>query len=464
VSAKTWTGVDGQCAFTVFTRIEGGKSGADAVVAILTPIGDHVATNDDVPFAQLAGLHFASFCAVPLSSGDWYLVFEGNVDGTPADFLRELVGRAGPKLREIYGHCLDFPVGDAATDEAVLTYLLAHDIGADTFYVGWAGWSVERIRREKALRDAIEALVESPGFTVPPDADLATFHAAIRDGIAGDPQLRWTSEPPTRPAVVRYGRLALVGILAALVLVVLRLVRRAAGPVRSAARRRAGRSLRILVGLLVATAVRLRTAESDDERRDRQRSPGWQAAYDEWSRHLGKVRVREDEQVQNHMISVIPIKPGWFRLAVLRTVLWVINLAARLWWNRGELGGIGSIHFARWVIPPDGRDLIFLSNYDGSWESYLDEFIDRASVGLSAVWSNTDNEVGFPATRWLVSGGARDEARFKAFARRSMWPTTVWYSAYPSLSVANIRTNMAIRDDLPTSLDPVSDDVWLGRL
>jgi hypothetical protein len=122
------------------------------------------------------------------------------------------------------------------------------------------------------------------------------------------------------------------------------------------------------------------------------------------------------------------------------------------------------IHFARWVITPDGRHLIFLSNFDGSWESYLNDFIDLAASGLTAVWTHTDNAVGFPRTRWLVREGARDEARFKAYARFSMVPTNVWYSAYPDISVANIDNNMRIRADLVAPLDRSATEAWLRRL
>jgi hypothetical protein len=48
-----------------------------------------------------------------------------------------------------------------------------------------------------------------------------------------------------------------------------------------------------------------------------------------------------------------------------------------------------SIHFARWVILPRTDKLLFLSNYDGGWERYLEDFIARAHAGLTAIWSNT---------------------------------------------------------------------------
>ena len=119
--------------------------------------------------------------------------------------------------------------------------------------------------------------------------------------------------------------------------------------------------------------------------------------------------------------------------------------------NQGSLSGITSIHFARWVVIDGGKKLLFLSNYDGSWENYLDDFIDLASIGLTAIWSNT---VGFPRSYFLVGGGARGrECCSRHSIRQSQVPSLVWYSAYPDLSVQNIQTNAAIREGLFAPMD-----------
>ena len=95
------------------------------------------------------------------------------------------------------------------------------------------------------------------------------------------------------------------------------------------------------------------------------------------------------------------------------------------------------------------RDLLFLSNYGGSWESYLEDFITKAHTGLTGIWSNT---VGFPRTTNLFQDGATDGERFKRWARRQQVPTGFWYSAYPDLTTANIRTNAAIRQGLAAAM------------
>jgi hypothetical protein len=116
----------------------------------------------------------------------------------------------------------------------------------------------------------------------------------------------------------------------------------------------------------------------------------------------------------------------------------------------GRLGGIQTIHFARWVALPDRR-LLFFSNYDGSWEAYLGDFIDKASMGLTMIWSNT---LWYPKTRLLMFKGATNEGAFKAWTRAYQVPTQVWYSAYPTLSVGDVLRNAELRELLGGPLTP----------
>jgi hypothetical protein len=161
--------------------------------------------------------------------------------------------------------------------------------------------------------------------------------------------------------------------------------------------------------------------------------------------------------LQNHLASLTRVKPGLFRICLLRATLFVIGLLSRFWFNRGELGGIPTILSARWVLIDRGRRLLFLDNYGGAWESYLNQFIDMEAVkGLNAIWSNTFVKVhgrayGFPETRFLFWRGAQAERPFKAYVRESQIETLAWYSAYPTLSVVTINTNSQLRRSLGKS-------------
>jgi hypothetical protein len=180
--------------------------------------------------------------------------------------------------------------------------------------------------------------------------------------------------------------------------------------------------------------------------------------------------VEEDKIRQNQLTHIVDLKPGRFRFFTVWMVLNVIGILASKFYVHGHLGGITSIHFARWVIVRDRRKvpraerrdrLFFFSNYDGSWESYLGEFIDRASMGLSAIWSNTE---GFPRTSNLIFAGALDEERFKQWTRDHQIPTQVWVSWVRLSTVQNVRDDVWLRRRLETPLVKDKLTAWLRKV
>lgn len=442
-----------QSAFTVVVTVR--RDEVEGLKVVLNEIGDDLTGNRHLRFDDLDDLHYASLFLIGENTDRVSLAFEGNVDGPAAHFLERMVSEAGAAVDAIYRHCDGYPAAGLGDRAAVVGYLMANDIGANTFYVNRPGRSVHDIRREQALRDHIQRFVdeheEALGEQEP---------EAIRGAIAASlPQdMRWAQTPAPVPFLVQHGRTVFPLLLLPPTLGFLALLKTA---VWGSGRR--GRSSRVVLLTLGGVLLRLRTEERRDEDRDRRRAADWRAAYAEWTEHEAELGAREDRQAQNHMVSVTQVKGGWLRLLTLRVVLFALNLVARLNATGGSLGSITSIHFARWVLTP-GRQLVFLSNFDGGWERYLSDFVDRASPALTAVWSNSENAVGFPPARWLVCGGARDEARFKAFARSSMVPTYVWYSAYPDISASNIGTNMALRDGLFAPPDPAGTEAWLRRV
>ena len=91
----------------------------------------------------------------------------------------------------------------------------------------------------------------------------------------------------------------------------------------------------------------------------------------------------------------------WAELFTLRLVFSVILAFAQNVFRPGFLGSIGTIHFARWVMLP-GDQLLFYSNYGGSWESYLEDFITKAMPGSPACGA-TQSAFHAPAfSFWMV--------------------------------------------------------------
>ena len=209
----------------------------------------------------------------------------------------------------------------------------------------------------------------------------------------------------------------------------------------------------ILLGVVVgALAVRLRRLERTDFVQD---APP--ARPDE-----ANIALREDLVVQNHLASMVSVKPGMLRSVLIRlgTMLLGFNVLAKA--PDGYLGQMRTIHFAHWSLVGNGSRLLFLSNYDGSWESYLNDFIDKAASGLTLAWSNC---IGFPRTRWLVQGGATDGLRFKAWARHSQRESLFWYSAYPELTVNQIERNTSLAAGLRrAALSPQEAEQWVKLL
>jgi hypothetical protein len=197
------------------------------------------------------------------------------------------------------------------------------------------------------------------------------------------------------------------------------------------------------------------------------------AALEARAAENAKKYTREEggnNRYQNHLASLTLVKPGVVHGIALRGTLLLVNLLSRFWFNIGTLGDIPTILSARWVLIDRGRRLLFLDNYGGAWNSYLNEFIDMAAVkGLNAIWTNTYVEAegarrSFPETRFYFWQGAQAERPFKAYVRESQIETIVWYSAYPSLSVVNINSSTAVRQSLSRPLAPSEIDAVIQNL
>lgn len=232
----------------------------------------------------------------------------------------------------------------------------------------------------------------------------------------------------------------------------------------------------VVLGLLVALLAIVRVKELIDRHR-------YNPASDLTEGRLENRAARAREEgginaLQNHLTSVTYVKAGPFRLMALKVTLFVVGFLARYWFNVGDLGNIRTILSARWVVIDKGRRLIFLDNYGGGWESYLNEFIDMSAViGLNAIWTNTfikwplphdarakAQRYAFPATTFYTSHGAKDERPFKAYVRYSQIETLAWYGAYHSQSIIDVNTNTGVRQALFKPLQSHEVDSLIDKL
>ena len=94
--------------------------------------------------------------------------------------------------------------------------------------------------------------------------------------------------------------------------------------------------------------------------------------------------ANENKHMLNHMTAISVMKPGLLRNFTLRFMYFYVTRRLKLFFRPGYLNEIGTIHFARWVLLPKTRNLVFYSNYAGSWESYMEDFITKAAAALKA--------------------------------------------------------------------------------
>ena len=103
--------------------------------------------------------------------------------------------------------------------------------------------------------------------------------------------------------------------------------------------------------------------------------------------HIKQLSTQEDWYVTNQFNVFGYVKPGLIRLLTFKFILLLTNYIARHIYNHGFLTRIKTIHFARWVFLDDNQRVYFASNYDGSHESYMDDFINKVGWGLNLAFS-----------------------------------------------------------------------------
>jgi hypothetical protein len=377
------------------------------------------ANNPLVPFGKLGNLHFARFVILddqtlddirlyqlPRQEFPIYLALLCDFDGAPAEFLADLVNCSGPGLRRVFSFCEGFTEG---TD--LLRWIREHDAPIATSYVNTRGRTVRQVREEAGLRQVIGAFLRSSSGALEGQSAeqiRVQIHKFVEAEIAAG-RLALTPAAATPIGTTIGNAIHLVGVGLLIVL------------------------LLPLVALLVL--FRIRPLEKTDPEVAPRPDP----------EHVNQLAIIEDHEFTNQFSAMGSMKPGLARRWVLSYLLWVIDWTARHLYTSGRLARVRTIHFARWVFLDGKKRILFASNYDGSLESYMDDFINKVSFGLNVVFSNG---VGYPATRWLLADGATDEQKFKYFLRRHELPTEVWYNAHPGMSAVELERNSRIRQGL----------------
>lgn len=140
------------------------------------------------------------------------------------------------------------------------------------------------------------------------------------------------------------------------------------------------------------------------------------------------------------MNAITPMKTWktWI-LRVLFFALWHIKPMQK------DLIDLSFIEFARWVIVPRNRFpflagaqrkeelqydyLLFFSNFNGTWNQYIDAFSAVLSKGLNLVWRWSEK---FP--------GSVPVTLFKEYITRVQFDTDYYYTSYPHATANDVKS------------------------
>ena len=155
------------------------------------------------------------------------------------------------------------------------------------------------------------------------------------------------------------------------------------------------------------------------------------------------------------MTAFTPIKPwtGWINQLVMRYANTCVAPN-----EQSDLKKLSFIHFARWVIVPrdtfcrrwEGQRaepllydyLFFESNFNGTWEQYIDAFSDVLPAGLNVIWYWS---VRFP--------GSRPTNPFKKYIIHNQIWTDYFFNATPGATTNDVKAGLHFRKALANFRD-----------
>jgi hypothetical protein len=339
------------------------------------------------------------------------LLFVVDYDGDKNEMLQKLCDNSGILIDLVYVFCKDYPTLNSITTQDRIAFFNRHIIKDAAVYIGAPGRSVDQIQKEKKLRNYIREFIDSRTWD---GVSAQTIHSRIKDQVLSNPDFGFLNEKSVSMPKINFIGMFFLGIV-----------------------------LLALLPLLIIWALIVHFFyEKKDVNFTRKRSQ----LSNELLREL---EASEDWQHQNQFSQLVDMKEGNVRLVSIKFMFLLSNFLIKFIFNQGKLMGIPTIHFAKWVMFEKNSRVLFFSNFDGSWQQYLGDFIDNSGWGLTGIFSNTKV---FPKTNFLITGGAYLEEYFLAWSRNSEVVTNYWYSAYPDLSIKNINNNTRIRVQLMKTL------------
>jgi hypothetical protein len=387
--------------------------------------------NPVLPFARFPRIHFARLLVLDdrtLADRTYFpnLYFPCPVrlallvvcDGPARTQIDELAEVAGDGLKRLFGHCEGL---DESAD--LRDWLHANTVKSVTFYINWLGRTVVQSREEAVLHDVLREELAALPTASPRETKEKLREAVARRGVTLTPEA---------PTSIGAWIAKLVDLIVVPIIILL--------------------MTPVLIVLAPLLAIKLRRLEKANPVIAPLRTPALMA---ELSRY-------EDHDITNPFGAMGSVQPGLFRRWTATYILWLVDWAGRHITTRGKLARVRTIHCARWIFLDDKKRMYFASDYDGSHEAYMDDFVNKVAFGLNLTFGPA---IGFPKTRWLLWGGANRERDWKNFLRRHELPVPVWYKAYPKLTCQDLARNARIRKGLESRRnDERSIRRWLAEI
>jgi hypothetical protein len=146
--------------------------------------------------------------------------------------------------------------------------------------------------------------------------------------------------------------------------------------------------------------------------------------------------------------AITPMKP--WKTWILRIFFFFLGHVKPL---QADLVNLSFIQFARWVILPRDRFpflgqtqrretlkydyLLFFSNFNGTWNQYIDAFSAVLSRGLNLVWRWSEK---FP--------GSVPVTPFKQYIARVQFDTDYYYTSYPQATANDVKSAHIVQEAL----------------
>ncbi|OAN67120.1 hypothetical protein [Sphingomonas sp. TDK1] len=350
---------------TVYVPIKSGQ--VESLRSILQRINDNKLDNDLYLLQEDRLTHSSRWVIVDDDPGRGpQLLLAAEFDGELDDYLRHQMAIT-PGLDEIWSHCEGY-----AGRAHFIDFIRSNAFPTQAFYIAFPDETVASIRAKIAVRERLEGLLDRAG-------PVAESTAAV---LAGMPNVRtpWQKVGDFLGRVRQNFHDAWLSLLLAIIKPISQI-----GQTKNFSR----------VTSFVKNPLTPRAQQLTD--------------------------------LDGQMVTITTIKP--WRYPRLWLAFWINQFLGRFGWAPGLFADVGNLHSFRWVLIDNRKRLIFLSVYDGSWQNYMGDFIDKIIWALDGVYNNT---FGYP------KGGMRDVTQFQRWILNHQYQPQLFYRAYPEESVLNL--------------------------